>query len=119
MSIRSLEEHLLRYLSHDTSLAEFERWFVANLPSLLDQTDSGAADLSGSVQLALAEMSQGLIDQSQFKKLILANLWELVEKRSYDPPSVPSWTNSASSNVLQLTEQPTIGFKRTITEGVS
>lgn len=59
-----------RYLSGEASLAELEDWIVPRLGELLADPRSTAHELAGTIELGLAEMAAGDLDEEGFRSLL-------------------------------------------------
>jgi hypothetical protein len=53
-----IQQHVIKYLDNEESLAEFENWFVPLLWDL-DGEDEHARQLAGKVHLLISEFSRG------------------------------------------------------------
>lgn len=61
-------EKVQKYLDGDAGLSDLEDWMVAHLGQLLSLPPDPARELTGVVELGLAEMSNSQIDEAQFRQ---------------------------------------------------
>lgn len=61
----------IKYLNKEFSLAELENWIVSNLDILLLLPEGLERDLAGEIELGLAEMTNGHLDEHEFREILL------------------------------------------------
>lgn len=61
-----------QYLEHAIGLEELEGWVLARLPLLFGSPDSAVADLAATIELGLAEIDDGLIEEKEFQQRLEA-----------------------------------------------
>jgi hypothetical protein len=71
---REIRERLADYLAGEVSLAAFEDWFVPAAWGL-EEAEPWAATLASSILLALAERSQGHLDDSGLRRRLFQLLY--------------------------------------------
>ncbi len=67
---RAVREHLARYLRGETSLRDFDAWFVPATWEVSQERDPVAHDLTNEIYLRLAEYSNGHWTEAELKDLL-------------------------------------------------
>ena len=76
-STLELRSALTDYLNRRTSLAELEMWLVPRLPMYLEVPESPVNDLVVAIELALAELHDGLRSQRSLRRELAVLLREV------------------------------------------
>jgi hypothetical protein len=64
---QSIRQHLVDYLAGQISLDDFTSWLVGATWNVASTESAGAAELTYSVELALAEHSSGLLSDEELR----------------------------------------------------
>ncbi|MBI2907276.1 MAG: hypothetical protein HYX92_06430 [Chloroflexi bacterium] len=59
-----------QYLEHEKTVSELEDWIVPRLVPFASSAPASARELWGTVELGLAEMSEGQISEDEFRSLL-------------------------------------------------
>jgi hypothetical protein len=94
---------LVRYLSDDISLAEFEGWFVPVAWGIERTGNRDAIELAGEIELRLAEFSNGHWSEPELRSK-LASLSGVYETELSDGVPDPSHAYWLRSSALDLRE---------------
>lgn len=90
------------YLEKKISLKDFEKWFVPLLPLIFSLPKSFVTDLANTIELGLAEMSDGILSEEQFRATILDFL-SIHQINTYGfYPEIPLLNSTTSSKVISL-----------------
>ncbi len=65
-----LREQVIRYIDQEISPTELEDWFVPRLSAFLQFPDSDDAEMIAAVEMALAELADGLIDEAEGRAMV-------------------------------------------------
>lgn len=72
MTITSeIYRNTIRYLNNEIQLSDLENWIVPNLDKLLLLPEGPERDLAGEIELGLAEMINGHLDEHEFRETLL------------------------------------------------
>lgn len=96
-----------RYLHGEATLADVENWVVPRLGQLLASPRSTAYSLAGTIELGLAELAAGDIDEEGFRALIREFL---LTHRSPTFDLRATTTYSCASNSRVPTPSPYLAF---------
>lgn len=66
-----IHDHLAGYLAHETTLSEFEEWFVPATWGRATRELPGTAELIGEIELRLAEHSNGHRTEAELRQVLL------------------------------------------------
>ncbi len=69
-----LHSQVNRYLEGRITLEQLEEWIVTRWRQLFALPHSGASDLAGSIERGLAEISDGVTTEDEFKQTLLEAL---------------------------------------------
>lgn len=96
-----------RYLAGEIGIPDLETWVVAHIGEVLSDPRSTAYQLAGTIELGLAELSAGDINEQEFREL----LREFELTHPVVVVSIPGNGNSASSsNSTVATPSPYVAF---------
>jgi len=72
MNITSeIYRNTIKYLNNEIHLSDLENWVVSHLGTLLLLPEGPERDLVGEMELGLSEMTNGHLDEYEFRKTIL------------------------------------------------
>lgn len=91
---------IYRYLDDAITLEQLEDWMLSQLPVLFQIPDSVVARLAATIELGLAEIGDGMIDEEEFRDLLQAALVQEVTL-SFFYPTEMAITESTSSDEVQ------------------
>lgn len=96
--------HLLsaiyRYLDRAITLEQLEDWVISQLPVLFQIPDSVVARLAAAIELGLAEIGDGMIEEEGFRDLLQAGVVQEVTLSFFYPTEI-AISESTSSNEAQ------------------
>ncbi len=61
---------VLQYINSEISFEQLEEWIVPRLPVFLSDPNSVDADIVSAIELGLAEISDGLRNEEEFRELL-------------------------------------------------
>jgi hypothetical protein len=67
--INEIRDRVAAYVRGDTSLRQFEDWF---LPAVWDVADAAVNETAAPIMLAIAEHDNGHLDESELKERLIA-----------------------------------------------
>lgn len=107
---------MLQYLNREIELRRLEDLLVPRLPAILGEEYSLDSALASSIELALAELSDGIRSEEEIRGLLFSSLWNVQQEHSVPPLTRPSFDSTSSAN--EVTAEPQrVGFAMT-TAGV-
>jgi len=65
-----LRDRVYQFVDGEISAAQLEEWMVPRLRLLLESVESADADVVAAIELGLAEMSDGIRTEAQFRDLM-------------------------------------------------
>lgn len=89
-----------QYLDHAITLQELEDWVIYHLPLLFQIPDSPVARLAAAIELGLAEIGDGVVDEEEFRNVLEAAVRQEVTLSFFYPSDMPI-SESTSSNEVQ------------------
>lgn len=95
-----LSEKVTKYLDKEISLSELEEWIVPRLPIFLQSPQSSDAEVISAFELGLAEMTDSIRTEDEFRKLLQQALSEQSEISFQQTPVVTQI--SASNSITEL-----------------
>lgn len=95
----AIQQHLMRYLSGDTSLADFENWFVPLLWEI-DEEPEATRERAGNIHILLSELSNGDLTIADFNKRLTEFICVSGENRSDDAISRAESAESYATSEL-------------------
>lgn len=104
------------YLTGDIPIVDVENWLVPNLGYFLLQPQTTAADLALTMELAFAELSDGLIDEDELRAVL--NEFFLTHPDTFAVVGAPRLQTGADNLVLATTpvtfgaRQPDLRYER-------
>jgi len=100
MLLDDLLSMVYEYLEHAISLEELEDWVIYHLPLLFQIPDSPVARLAAAIELGLAEIGDGVVDEEEFRNVLEAAVRKEVTLSFFYPADMPI-SESTSSNEVQ------------------
>lgn len=92
------------YLDNAMTLEQLEDWLVPRLPVLFQIPDAPIARLAATIELGLAEIGDGVIDEEEFRNLLQSAVREEATLTFFYPTEMPM-TESTSSNDAQYSSE--------------
>ncbi len=65
-----LRDKVSEFVDHEITPAQLEEWLVPRLPIFLESAESTDADVVAAIELGLAEMTDGIRSEAQFRDLM-------------------------------------------------
>lgn len=96
-----LREQIIGYVHDEISLAQLEEWYVPRLSYFLEFPHSDDAEMIAAVELALAEVADGLIDEAEAR----SSLKEILESFGNTVTAPVSAAGYLSSTVTSTSSQ--------------
>ena len=107
-----LREKIFQCVNHDIDIEQLEDWLVPRLPIFLKSLDTTDAQVVDTIELNLAEISDGITTEYEFRKLLEDILQEHSTTQLSYPEDQPQNDTSGSLN-------PTLWDTRRIVNSIS
>ena len=101
-----LRKVIYEFIQSNITVQQLEEWLVPRLPTLIKKHDSSDADVVATIELGLAEMSDGVRTEEDFRRLLIG----VVCEQATVPPSYSSESFSDITASSNSTQTPTLVF---------
>lgn len=96
-----LREQVINYLNNEISLSQLEEWYVPRLSYFLENPLSDDAEMVAAVEMALAEVGDGVIDEEEAR----SSLQETLDRFGNSVTALVSSAGYISSTVTSTSSQ--------------
>ena len=100
---------IFEFIQSNITVQQLEEWLVPRLPTLIKEQDSSDADVVATIELGLAEMSDGIRTEEDFRKLLFDAVCE------HKMESALNATTSSSSTETPILMFPVVDVFATTT----